>query len=205
MLFSVTRLKQPQTQVSGYDNGPIPRSELKRIPLQISRAVRELSHDSFSPEILTAYHEAGHCVMAASLGGKVIQATLEPERDDSPRRLGDVKIQWRGRPNWKTQSLVVLAGPVAEMVYEQEPVHPKFKPEWISDWDTAWLAAAQRFPQPDRRNEFLVELTRGIYRLLNQDDYWDSIAQIADLLLAHETVYEEELEEILLNLPTTES
>ena len=35
---------------------------------------------------LTAYHEAGHALMALLLGGKVKQVTIEPDNDDSPGR-----------------------------------------------------------------------------------------------------------------------
>lgn len=44
---------------------------------------------------LTAYHEAGHAVMAHLLGGKVRQVTIEPDNDDGPVRYGDTQVLWR--------------------------------------------------------------------------------------------------------------
>ena len=44
-----------------------------------------------------AYHEAGHSVVAAWLGAEVVSVTLEPDRDDGPRRDGDAAIRWHHR------------------------------------------------------------------------------------------------------------
>ncbi len=140
--------------------------------------------------------------MAWSLGGRIRQVTLEPDWDDSPRRMGDVQIEWSSGIDWRVETLVCLSGPAAEMVYEQSLVPPYEKMEWNDDWTNAWNFAARKFSAPELRRAKLLEMTKVIYGLFNQDEYWHAIASVADLLLAHGTVYSEELEELLLNLPS---
>lgn len=60
---------------------------------------------------LTAYHEAGHVLMAHLLGGKVRQVTIEPDNDDGPDRHGDTQVLWRrsgigerSLPRWQCRS-----------------------------------------------------------------------------------------------------
>ena len=90
----------------------------------------------------TAYHECGHAFMAVYLGGQVHSLTIEPDRDDGPGRFGDVQVIWdRLRMSVKEFQnklvLVALAGPVAEMIYTGEPLHPGFIGEWKADWEAA--------------------------------------------------------------------
>ena len=43
---------------------------------------------------LTAYHEAGHVVMALLTGARVPHVTISPDRDDGPARFGDTSVLW---------------------------------------------------------------------------------------------------------------
>ena len=68
---------------------------------------------------LTAYHEAGHALMALLLGGKVRLVTIEPDNDDGPDRQGDTQVLWRrsgisDKEFAEKAVQVSLAGPVAE-------------------------------------------------------------------------------------------
>ncbi len=78
---------------------------------------------------VTAYHEAGHVLVALLLGARVKQVTIAPDDDDGPRRFGDTQIVWR-RSRLTEQQLaenavqVSLAGPAAEMIYTGDPFHP---------------------------------------------------------------------------------
>lgn len=149
----------------------------------------------------TAYHEAGHVLMAIVLGARVSHATIEPDRDDGPDRHGDVRILWP-RSKWSDKAFAeklvatALAGPVAEMLYTGEPYHPGFVAEWAGDWQHAFAAAAAIVGDERRRLTWLEAQVRGIYQLLDAR-YWPAVAALADELSAHETLEEEQIAEAL--------
>jgi ATP-dependent Zn protease len=154
---------------------------------------------------LTAYHEAGHALMAYLLGGKVRQVTIEPDNDDGPRRSGDTQIHWRRssldeREFARISVQVCLAGPVAEMIYSGEPYHPAFVAEWAADWRGAFEAAALLHLDERKRTKFLEEVARQLYRRLEEEETWMALAALADSLLAHETLEQEQVEEVLQEL-----
>ncbi len=150
----------------------------------------------------TAYHECGHAFMAVRLGGVVRHLTIEPPRDDGPDRFGEVQVAWQ-RQGQATREfhnklvLVALAGPVAEMIYRGEPLHPGFVAEWSSDWATAWQAAEPIMPDTKKRLAFLEEAVRQVHALFSRDEHWAAIAALSDNLLAHETLEEPEIQDIL--------
>lgn len=150
----------------------------------------------------TAYHEAGHAFMASYLGGIVHSVTIQPDRDDGPNRYGDVQIVWpSGRMSAKEFQnklvLVALAGPVVEMIYRGEPLHPGFVAEWADDWRKAWDAAEPILADHQKRLAFLEETARKLHGLLYRDQHWAAIAALADHILAHETLDTEEIREVL--------
>ena len=150
----------------------------------------------------TAYHECGHAFMAVYLGGQVRLLTIEPDRDDGPDRFGDVQVVW-DRSSMSAKELqnklvlVALAGPVAEMIYTGEPLHPGFVAEWKADWEAAWEAAKPILDDERKRLAFLEESTRQLHALLQNDRHWAAIAALADNLLAHETLETEEIKHVL--------
>jgi ATP-dependent Zn protease len=151
---------------------------------------------------LTAYHEAGHALMAHLLGGKVKHVTIEPDHDDGPDRHGDTQVHWRrsqmtDKEFAKKAVQVSLAGPVAEMIYSGDPFHPGLVPEWAADWRTAWELAVPLHPGERQRLEHLEQLSIQLYHRLKEDDLWSALASLADHLLAHETLDSEQVEEIL--------
>lgn len=150
----------------------------------------------------TAYHECGHAFMAAHLGGIVRYLTIEPDRDDGPDRFGEAQVAWQRnrlapREFQNKLVLVALAGPVAEMIYRGEPLHPGFVAEWANDWQTAWQAAEPIMPDERKRLAFLEAAVRQIHAELSQDHPWATIAALADNLLAHETLEQPEIQDIL--------
>ncbi|BBO31615.1 hypothetical protein [Lacipirellula parvula] len=151
---------------------------------------------------LTAYHEAGHALMAHLLGGQVQLVTIEPDDDDGPRRSGDAQILWR-RSRMSDREFAVksvqvhLAGPVAEMIYSGEPYHPAFIAEWSADWAGALAAAELLIPDERKRVAHIEQVSIALHRQLQGDDLWPALAAIADHLLAHETLDAEQVEEIL--------
>jgi ATP-dependent Zn protease len=151
---------------------------------------------------LTAYHEAGHALMAHLLGGKVRLVTIEPDNDDGPVRYGDTLVLWRragiGEKEFATMAVqVCLAGPVAEMIYSGEPYHPGFVAEWAADWRDAWEAAVPLHADERKRLKYLEDVSIQLYHRLKEDGLWAALASLADNLLAHDTLESEQVEEIL--------
>lgn len=150
---------------------------------------------------ITAYHEAGHALMALLLGERVQSISIEPDWDDGPRRSGEVQIAFTTSDSSRDTILrsiqIALAGPVAEMIHSGEPFHPGLVEEWSADWSAAWDAAAAILPQETSRLRFLEQSTVQIYRLLRDDKHWAALAAIVDHLLAHETLESDEVHEIV--------
>ena len=151
---------------------------------------------------LAAYHESGHAFMAIYVGARIRSVTIEPDWDDGPERHADIQIEWPvGRFSAKEYAEkavhVALAGPVAEMIYNGEPLHPGFVAEWAADWQMAWEAAAPLVVEDKPRLLWLENAAVKLHRLLNRDEHWAALAAIADHLLAHETMEGEDVEEVL--------
>lgn len=153
-------------------------------------------------EELTAYHEAGHVLMAVRVGARVHSVTIDPDWDDGPERFGDAQISWpEGVFDEKTflekTILVSLAGPVAEMIHTGDPFHPALVGEWSGDWQQALRAASILVSQRQPRLEYLEQKTIELYHLFRTDAYWCAIGELVDQLLAHETLEEEMINEIV--------
>lgn len=154
-------------------------------------------------ETLTAYHESGHAVVAYALGGTVQGMQLGGEADDwLPVRFGECRIQW-GRVDagldWqrKREILAILAGPVAEMVYRDEPFHPAFYGPWKHDWEQAWRTATAIWADEGHRMAALDKIMVELRRQVQVERVWAAIAALADELLTHELLEEECVEDIL--------
>ena len=151
---------------------------------------------------LTAYHEAGHALMAVLLGGKVKHVTIEPDDDDGPARHGDTQVLWRrsgisDKEFAKMAVQVSLAGPVAEMIYSGDPYHPGLVAEWAADWREAWKVAVPLHADERQRLDYLERVSIQLYHRLKEDELWAALAALADNLLAHETLEGEQVEEIV--------
>jgi hypothetical protein len=154
-------------------------------------------------ETLTAYHEAGHAVIGYALGGVVDSIQLGGEANEKlPRRFGECRIRW-GRvdphADWQVQCevLTVLAGPAAEMVYQGEKFHPGGFGPWQDDWRRAWQIGQVFADDAVRRSEVLWLLVLRLEQLLRQDRCWPAIAALADELLAHEFLDQDQAEQVL--------
>jgi len=151
---------------------------------------------------LTAYHEAGHALVAYLHGAEVRSVTIEPDRDDGPDRYGDTQVAWR-RTRLSEKAFaekavqVCLAGPVAEMIYGGDPYHPGHVAEWAGDWRDAWSTAAVLHADERRRLRYLEDVSIRLYHRLQEENLWAALASLADNLLAHETLEREQIEEIL--------
>ena len=158
-----------------------------------------LNEASMTEEI-TAFHEAGHVYAAFYVGAKVQSVTIDPDRDDGPERYGDTVVIW-DRRRFSQQEMtqkgawVALAGPVAEMIYQQKPFHPAGIAEWRQDWVTA-LECLGHVSSIQQRFASLEQITIELFEAFSQDCHWAVIGAIADNLLAHETLDQEMLDEI---------
>lgn len=139
---------------------------------------------------LTAYHEAGHCVMAIVMGAEASIASIVP---DGERFYGQVEIRWPGRRTVQQELAVVLAGPVAEMIYSGEPYHPGLVAEWAQDWKRAWVLAKRLHAEDIPRLRFLERFVASLHSQLSTESYWAAIAGVSDLLLAHEEIEHEQI------------
>lgn len=85
-----------------------------------------MTFDDFEHDLVaTAFHEAGHAVMAISLGRQIQKATIEPAHLTSDSiRLGSVKFQpgrSKATQDWlEDEVLIMLAGMVAEAFFTGE-------------------------------------------------------------------------------------
>lgn len=151
---------------------------------------------------VTAYHESGHALMAVLVGGEVRSITIEPAHDCGPRRYGDTVVAWEHRKFRATellekQILVMLAGPVAEMIYTGEAFHPGFISQWAFDWKGAWQAAAALRGEARSRMALLESTCVQVHRDFSRDEVWSYLAELADQLAAHRTLEAAEIYEIL--------
>lgn len=147
---------------------------------------------------LTAYHEAGHAVVAMQLGAAVLSMSIDPDDDDGPRRYGEIEIGWPSDEfddlQIRQRSVIVaLAGPVAEMIHTGEPFHPGLVAEWKEDWRTAWTSAAIIAKDERKRLRFLEDVVARLHKRLSTARHWHAIAALVDQLVAHETLDEEQI------------
>jgi len=142
--------------------------------------------DAPSEEIerLTAYHEAGHAVMALVLGRAVHRVSIEP----NTTRMGECKVA-RGafRPSkdpLETDALVLLAGVAAEARFSGRYA-------WegaIRDLRQVRSLARSRAGS-DQQAERLERrwLDKAEY-LLEAEGHWQAVLTIASQLLEHRTI-----------------
>ena len=174
--------------------GPLPTNMMRR------RIVNGSGWQSMNEE--NAYHESGHAFMAVYVGALVRTVTIDPDWDDGPERHADIRVDWP-LEEFSEQELceksieVALAGPVAEMLYNGEQKHPATVGEWAADWNLAWQTAGRLFPDQRKRLAYLEQVTRDVRRKLNHGRNWAALAAIADLLLAHETLDGDDVEEVM--------
>lgn len=161
-------------------------------------------HDSLDDEeTFTAYHEAGHAVVAFALGATIESVQLGGEVDEwLPERFGECRIRW-GRvvpdSDWQRQREIsaILAGPVAELIYRGETPDSAGLQSWQHDWQMAWNIGKEIAQDPHNRTFILQQTVAWLKNRLSADQSWAAVAAVADEILAHEYVEGEKLEEVL--------
>ena len=154
-------------------------------------------------ETFTAYHEAGHAVIGYVLGAQIESVGMYAEADEwLPERFGDCRVNWgrvRVDCDWQAQReiLTMLAGPVAEMIYRGEAIHPATFAPWQHDWQWAWERSSRMFRDPQRRMPFLNAVIISLRQHLNDELCWAAVAAVSDELLAHEYLDADQLADTL--------
>lgn len=147
---------------------------------------------------VAAYHEAGHVVVAAELGGRVVSATLDPEAPEvGPVRDGDVTVEWPQGRSAESDVLVALAGPVAEMIYTSGDPDPSIVTAWSADYAQAMEAVSRLFQLRHQQVQHLQAAVDDLHRMLVRDDIWTVVGDVADALLAHEHLDEGLIDDVL--------
>lgn len=149
-------------------------------------------------ETLTAYHEAGHAIMAVSYGGRIIHVSIDPPDDDGLKRFGESIVQW---PRAAAKDIeiaelkVSLAGPIAELTYDGARESIANCGEFAADWQQAVLSASRLKPERSRGN-FLKEMERQVWDFFEDENVWAATCAVADQLLAHETIEHDEVADV---------
>lgn len=131
------------------------------------------------PRGITAYHEAGHAVMALALGRPVAAVSILPDR----RFLGICafgKAVFRPTEDWlEREILIALAGIAAEARHTGEYA-------WdAADRDRAYAAelAAERAGSDRKAERLLRRLLSKAEHLLGRPENWQAVEQLAAELL----------------------
>jgi Peptidase family M41 len=131
-------------------------------------------------DIVTAYHEAGHAVVALALGRTIHKVSVLPNRE----RLGEVRFaKGAAKPtdDWiEREILIALAGPVAEArftgTFSQAAAHDDLR-------FVRRLALERKSDRAAGRYEQRM-LDKAEY-MLSDEATWAAVVRIAEELVAH--------------------
>lgn len=145
----------------------------------------ESMHDS---DEVTAWHEAGHAVVATILGGEVDTVSIESEDDFT---AGDTRVLWRvgdAHEQATNDIQAALAGPVTEMVFLGEYDFLRIKAEHQVDWEVVAESIRRMRLSPQRGADLLNKLSAELYRVIRTDHVWSAIADVAERLQIDGTI-----------------
>lgn len=132
-----------------------------------------------SHEIATAYHEAGHAVVALALGRPVQRVSVEPNQ----LRLGVCEIRkgtFRPSKDWlETEVLILLAGLAAEARHAGD-YHWEAASHDLRNVRSLTKQRAGSLSQIERLERRLLDKTE---HLLDQPGHWEAVELIAAELL----------------------
>lgn len=144
-------------------------------------------HDSAL--LATAYHEAGHAVMALALGRLIDRVTIVPGKTQfGIATLGQCKVQKtraKSSKDWlEDEMLILLAGMVAEA---------QFTGEYSAAGATQDLRAVRRLAESRSGGGRQVErlerraLDKAEY-ILSDSNNWEAVEAIVKQLMEHQTI-----------------
>ncbi len=137
----------------------------------------------------TAYHEAGHGVVAVMLGGKVSGLSIAHQGDS---QAGDTRVIWptglAQQPILINDIKTALAGPISEMVYEGDYDYLRIRSEHAADWQIVTANLDRLGWEESARGPWLQWQVAQLYEMIRGDSVWSAIADIADLLMLQDEV-----------------
>ena len=160
-------------------------TELMNADGEKKRAINQ----STTARIATAYHEAGHAVMAVSLGRTIHKATIAPAKiQTGGTRMGAVKLE-RGRrksgQDWlEDEVLILFAGMVAEAQFTGSRCTQGAASD-LRAIEKLLCTRAQTERQFEKLHRRLLDKTE---HLLSDQVHEKAIAVVAEQLLLHETI-----------------
>ncbi len=138
--------------------------------------------------IATAYHEAGHAVMAVSLGRTIQKATIVAAKlQTGGTRLGAVRMQGRNKPtqDWlEDEALILFAGMVAEAHFTGSYC-PRGAKSDLRAINHLLGTRAKTERQLEKLHRRLLDKTEHV---LGDDVHQKAIQLVADQLLEHQTI-----------------
>lgn len=145
-------------------------------------AIRRATPDP--DEVATAYHEAGHAVMALVLGRPVLQVSVRPNL----QRLGQCKLGkgtfQPSKDSLETEILILLGGLAAEARHRE-----RYCWQGASrDLRSVRALAEMRAGTPARIERLERRMLDKAEHILNQPAVWLAVTRIADELLRSTTI-----------------
>jgi len=129
-------------------------------------------------EIATAYHEAGHAIVAVALGKPVLRVTIER----NSMRLGQCQMSHRrGQPvkdELEVQMMILLAGVITEARFTGDYNWDGARQDMIGIRRLSRVRAGSD-SQAERLQQKLLSKTD---HLLNQPGYWKAVIALAEEL-----------------------
>jgi hypothetical protein len=134
----------------------------------------------------TAVHEAGHAVVAAALGGRILSCRIKDDLSGY--------FSYSGPDDLATEATVAYAGPPAEKKFVGEK---RSLIMFGAERDLARVKAIARCfsPVPVQHRRFRVRCRRRALRLVDQ--YWTAIVTVAWILIADSCVSADVIEGIV--------
>ena len=132
---------------------------------------------------ITAWHEAGHAVVAVMLGGVVDTVTIEVP---DAAAAGVTGVFWGNAADARAQSIndihVSLAGPIAEMIFVGDYDYLRIKQEHAVDWEVVAAAIKRLGLDVAAAQKLLTSTASSLYERLREDVVWSAVADVAERL-----------------------
>lgn len=147
----------------------------------------------------TAYHEAGHAVVACLMGIPFRRVTVQPDatfagrvlldRKEPPQAVCPWNPDWdtkQARQYWKRHICGLLAGALAETIYtrcwQQQPASDEFTDE------SKALEIADYFDTPTKAQAWVNRLRFQTLETLRSPDVWTAVDAVAQQLAKRKTL-----------------
>jgi len=132
---------------------------------------------------ITAWHEAGHAVVAVMLGGVVDSVSIEvPDAEAA----GFTGVFWRNASDTRSQCIndihVALAGPIAEMIFVGDYDYLRIKQEHAVDWEVVASSVQRMGIDAPTAQRLLASIATDLYGRLRKDEVWSAVADVAERL-----------------------